>query len=459
MQWPGRLLVKMRDDDCCESPAHLDVLSGARRPDTAVDLGGPIDQTILRRASAMHVCCPFHAKRSLHRVGHRHSNFNQLERDLGMARTRAVSLAEPEQARAIVNDLRSLDGVEWAVLETLSVAPLHARPETAGSHVTQAMIFHPHQQVGAPEALSMVYPGRQLRVAVIDTGVSLYHAELSGRLGSGFDTVDLGTGSLGEGITLVGDSSHRDNHPMDITGHGTHVAGILGARGVHLPPGICGDSEIIPVRALAAATAGGGRVFGVGGLLDIDAGIKAAVDAGASVMNMSFGTPADALDPDAPPPHSDVIEYALANNAIPVAAMGNSGEYEDYFPAALPGVISVGSVNAENKPSDFSTRGPHVDIAAPGEAVISLGLEGYKESTGTSHATPFVAGAVALMVERANRRGHTLTIDLARRALRESATSRPADVPDPAIGHGVLNIPGALRQLDQILSTMENGNG
>ncbi len=452
-RWPGRLMMKLRDADCCEAPAHLDIVAGVTPPALSIDLGGRIDRTIKRRVTAMEVRCPYHAADCVHQPGHRHSHYSQLEYDLGLTRTRAVTLAEPEQTDAVIAALRDLDQVEWVTSETLSLAPLHAQVEN--NIVTREMIMAPHLQVGVPEALAMVAPDERLRVAVIDTGVALGHRELSGRLDAGFDTVDLAAFPMSQEIRLVGDSSGRDFDAMDLTGHGSHVAGILGARGLHLPRGAAGAARIIPVRALAAASAGHGRVFGVGGLLDIDCGIKVACDLGANVMNMSFGTPADAIDSNAPPPHRDVMRYAMAKGAIAVAAMGNSGALEDYYPAALPEVIAVGSVNEANRPSEFSTRGTHVDIAAPGERIISLGLEGYKESTGTSHATPFVAGAVALMAARARQAGQPLTFDLARRALRDGASAKPPHAPDPAIGYGVLNIPAALRRLDQLMANPE----
>ena len=455
-----RLLVKLRDVPDESTPAYLDVHYGAREPATALDLGGRLDRTVHRRCSAMRVCNPFHASSSFGDLGNQHCDYNDTEHRIGLSRTRAVRVDNPDQVEAVVNDLRALDEVEWAVVEPLCVAPLEAAAADVTGQISAESILRPYRQVGALDLPDSARPPASHRVAVIDTGIALDHEELRGRLGPGCDTVDLGPDSVAHGITLAGDVDKPDFHPMDLfVGHGTHIAGILGARGIHLPPGVCGDATILPIRSMAAATTGDGRYFGVGGLMDLDCGIKSAVDMGARTLNMSFGTPADLLDAYAPFPHDDVIEYAISKGVIPVAANGNSGTLEEYYPATLPNVIAVASVDDNNQVSTFSTRGAHVDIAAPGERIVGLGLEGYRLSTGTSHAAPFVVGAVTILDYEAQKHGVRLTLSMARDALRSSATHKPADGPDNAVGYGVLNIPGALNQLQSSIRGAEAHHG
>jgi subtilisin family serine protease len=201
----------------------------------------------------------------------------------------------------------------------------------------------------------------------------------------------------------------------------------------------------MPIRALAAAQSAEGPVFGVGALSDIDTAIKVAVDMGAKVLNMSFGTSRGDTDPFAPPPHADVIAYAAKEGCIPIAAMGNSGVDEDFFPAALPQCIAVAACTLNGARADFSTTGRHVALSAPGEGIHSAALDGYAESTGTSHAAPFVSGAAALLAARAARRGWSLGVAEAREAL---CLSAEGDAPNRETGWGVLNIPAALRHLD-----------
>ncbi|MDP5217000.1 S8 family serine peptidase [Ruegeria sp. 2205SS24-7] len=449
MRRSGHLQLKLRQGVETRAPAHLDVLDGARRASGSVDGSGDVDRAILRQTTGMRARRVFHAGAHVNRIGQRDADYNDLETKLGLSQVLCIELAEPVRADDVIKALRDADAVDWVRAEPLSsVPPMHEdRDHNADPRA-------PFDHVGALAALAIEPGSHAITVAVIDTGVALEHEEFSGRLVAGYDTVDLGMGQISEGVSLVGDSLGRDFCARDETGHGSHVAGIIGARGLSMTHGVGGQSRIVPVRALAAARAGEGPVFGVGGLSDIDAAIKAAVDLGAKVLNMSFGTARDDLDPLAPPPHTDAIAYATARNAIPVAAMGNSGLSEEYFPAALPQCIAVGSMALDGRVSDFSTKGPHIALCAPGEAVHSTKLHGYGRSTGTSHAAPFVSGAAALLAARARRRGHDLTTEEARQALCYSAENHGRQ-PDEDTGWGMLNIPAALSRLDTIIPAYE----
>lgn len=442
----GHILLKLSDRAETRAPVHLDVLDGVKRPGGSVDGNGAVDSAIRTMTSGMRCRRCFHASASLSHSGERHTCYNPLEHDLGLDRVLSVQIADADRTPEVVQALRNLDAVDWAMIEPLAAAPLRANlPEHAAGSIVLKDAF---DRVGAATALAMEPGSRSIPVAVIDTGVALEHHEFNHKLLTGYDTVDLGIGPVGGNVSLVGDSMGRDFCARDETGHGTHVAGIVGARGLSMPQGLGGRSPIIPVRALAAAQAGDGPVFGVGGLGDIDAAIKVAVDMGARVLNMSFGTARNDLDPDAPPPHRDVIDYANAQSCICVAAMGNSGLEETFYPAALPGCIAVGSMSLAGELSEFSTTGAHVALCAPGEEVFSAGLSGYCNSTGTSHAAPFVAGAAALLAARAERRGHRLTGDEARIALCHSADR--VGEPDALTGWGMLNAPAALAYLDHM---------
>jgi subtilisin family serine protease len=166
---------------------------------------------------------------------------------------------------------------------------------------------------------------------------------------------------------------------------------------------------------------------------------------------MSFGTDDSALPPGGPKPHADVVAYALDRGCILVAASGNNGAETRYWPAAYPGVIAVGSVNADARASAFSTRGGHVALCAPGERVLTLGLSGYQFATGTSFAAPFVAATAALMVARAQRRATPLDSTLTRKLMVESAMPFRGPAPD-GCGAGILNAYAALQVLDTFIN-------
>jgi subtilisin family serine protease len=310
----------------------------------------------------------------------------------------------------------------------------------------------PHRFVHAAEALAREPGDERVTVAVVDTGVSLGHSEFQRKLLSGYDSVELGLGRISASTMLVGDSHGSDFSPSDDVGHGSHVAGVIGAQGWQVPRGVAGRSLLLPVRVLAGAKAeGDNTVTGVGAIGDIDAGLKIACDLGADVINMSFGTPETALDPDGPSPHQSIVEYAARRGCVLVAAAGNSGTRERFFPAASQHVIAVGSAGADAYRSDFSTYGDHVAIAAPGEGIVSVGRRGYRRSTGTSHAAPFVAGAAALLVARARRRGERIDAERVRELLTRTATHSPS--PADEVGAGVLDVAAALDALDRDQTT------
>lgn len=459
MNYPttGRVLVK--PCECRSSaPAHLDVVSGAARPIASVD-GAQIDSAIRHRVTAMRVRRVYSAAATLGVPGERNAGYDPVEQSVGLDRVLAVEISSPARAHRLAHELTARDDIEWAMAEPLSHAPLRADDLMYEEKcIDTRALRRPFEQTQLFEALAMEPGSDRIRVGVVDTGAALEHHEFAGRIYQGVDTVDLGRGDLGGGVELVGDSEDPDSLAHDDTGHGTHVAGLIAARGEHVPPGAAGAATLIIARALAAARSPDGQITGIGGTIDIDAAVKAAVDLGSRVLNLSFGTSEEDLTDDAPPVHLESIGYALARGVIPVAAMGNSGRRERYFPAAIDGVIAVAAVDAQGRPSSFSTRGDHAAVAAPGENLMSAGLVGYRYSTGTSHAAPLVAGVVALMCARADRSGYSLTAENARALLRASA--QPIDAPAEAVGAGLLNARGALERLDaEIQSQKEPAYG
>jgi subtilisin family serine protease len=254
-------------------------------------------------------------------------------------------------------------------------------------------------------------------------------------------------------MTLVGDYSGVDRVPMDVVGHGTACAGIIGAAGRRLPRGLAGAARVLPMRALAGAQfVGRPTMTALGSLVDIDLAVKMAIDLGARVLNLSFGTPEGSLRPRDPRPHAAVVEYARRRGCVLVAASGNSGTAARYYPACLDGVIAVGSVGADGTPSSFSTRGDHVDLCAPGERIPSSGIGGYQHNTGTSFAAPFVAAACALLLARAARYSEAIDGDAVRDLLRRHAAPFPRGAEADGCGTGILDVPAALRALESAIS-------
>lgn len=260
----------------------------------------------------------------------------------------------------------------------------------------------------------------QVIVAVVDTGVASDHPDLAGRvLSKGYNTID------------------DNENTTDYFGHGTHVAGIIAAqtnnkRGV---AGVAGTAnvKVLPIKVLGDD--------GFGTSLSIAKGIDKAVELGADVINMSLGGQG----------HSRLMEEAIhkatEKGIVVVVAAGNSGDNaEGYFPAGYAEPITVASINDSLQASDFSNYGSPIDIAAPGEQVVStVPDQQYEAYDGTSMATPFVAGAAALV-----KLTHPdWNVDQVRHALENTAKDIDQTGFDASTGHGLLQVAAALSYQDQ----------
>ncbi|MEI7845363.1 MAG: S8 family serine peptidase [Chloroflexota bacterium] len=228
---------------------------------------------------------------------------------------------------------------------------------------------HNLRAIRAPQGWDLSTGGSTATIAVIDTGIDLNNPELAAKILQGIDYVD------------------GDNIPQDEHGHGTHVAGIAAAVSNN-SEGIAGVSwgaKILPVRVLDAE--------GSGTYDNVASAIVWAADQGAQVLNLSLG----GLD------NSDTLEkavnYAISKGVIVVAAAGNYGDNSIFYPANYPGVIAVGATDEQNNRAYFSSYGKQLDLVAPGDSIISLDLWGdYTNMSGTSMASPHVAGLAAILV-------------------------------------------------------------
>jgi subtilisin len=176
------------------------------------------------------------------------------------------------------------------------------------------------------------------------------------------------------------------NGGSDPNGHGTHVAGILGMRdntvgGIGGAPSV----QIFPVRVLNAQ--------GSGSYSAVINGITDAMNNGANVISMSLGGSQNSASLQAK------VTAAVNAGIVVVAAAGNDGSCSAAYPGRMTGVIAVASTDDPGSAlSSFSSRGPDVDIAAPGRDILStLNNNSYGNKSGTSMATPYVAAAAALL--------------------------------------------------------------
>jgi subtilisin family serine protease len=446
---PGSFIMKLALGEAPDGgvPSSIEVRHGVSEPATRID-GGAIDRVIRdhagpARLTRVHAA----AATALGRRGARRDAFDDVEHATGMSRTFRVDVDRGSSIANVVDAVRQLSTVEHAYPQYVCTAC-----DAASEPIDVAAGWEARDLVYGSEAMAYEPGDAAVIVAVVDSGVAVHHPELDDRLRAGFDTVQLRTGDFAAGVTLLGDRKHTDTRPIDhFVGHGMGCAGIIGAAGLGMPPGLAGCAPLLPLRVLGAARLPGRKdPIGIGAIADIDCGMKMAVDLGAKVLSMSFGTADAALESHAPKPHHDVVTYALARGCVLVAASGNSGADEVYWPAAYEGVIAVGAVGGTGQVSSFSTRGRHVALCAPGEHVLTAALEGYQLATGTSFAAPFVTAAAALLVSRAARRSYPLDGARVREVLVASATPFAAAAPN-GCGSGILNVHAALQALDQAI--------
>lgn len=228
-----------------------------------------------------------------------------------------------------------------------------------------------------------------------------------------------------------GDYLDRDNDPMDEMGHGTFVAGIIGATANNSlgMAGLAYGCRLLNLRAMNAN--------GYGEEDDVASAILYAVVCKAAVINMSWGDTfvTRLLD--------DVIRYAAAQNVVLVASAGNSRSDIIHYPSGFEPVISVGASNSEDHyASSFTNYGSTIDLIAPGQGILSTSLNARYDSLGqgTSFAAPHVSAAAALLLSQ----NADLTPVVVRNILTATAQDLGEKGWDPYYGAGRLDVYAAL---------------
>ena len=361
----------------------------------------------------------------------------------GLDRTYRLILQEDDQLPGeLVERIRLLPAVEE--VRKLNVGEVDLpRPELASQTALGLQPVSDLMYMAYAKAITKGLPA--IKIAVLDTGVNLEHQELRGKFTESADFVDL------EGLDssdFIGDITGYDDIPEDEVGHGTHVAGIIASRGLHMDEGVAPDCRIMPVRVLATMKSGARRV-GAGIVDNINVGIKWAVDHGADIINMSLGI----KHSGGGLPHEDVIRYALSKNVTVVAASGNDGSAERYYPGALPGVIAVGAVDNAGQVTSFTSYGANITVVAPGLNIYSsFANNSYAFASGTSQAAPFVTGALGLMKSYALEQGKRLNNPEIYHILKHTSDKVDSRLRNIHAGYGLLNMADSFKFLRKLLS-------
>lgn len=378
-----------------------------------------------------------------HRPARPDGRWSADEQAVGFDRLYRLILQQDfELPDALVERIRLIPDLESVRVLEIGQAPL---PEPAQTLDVAVSSDGSRESIGVRQARRLFGGGdSRIKVAVLDTGVNLDHPEIAERIVGRADFVELGDLDSAE---FIGDKHGYDDIPEDEVGHGTHVSGIIAGAGRRMPEGVVPECALIAVRVLAAMRSGE-RMVGAGILDNINVGIKWAVDQGADVINMSLGV----RHTGGGLPHREVIAYALAHGVSVVAASGNDGTEQKYYPGALPGVIAVGAADTRGQVAPFSSFGAPVWLLAPGTDIFSCYAQGgYALASGTSQASPFVAGAVALLKSQALAHGVRLGDAEIKTILMHTSDKPDRQMRSPRGGFGRLNLVDACRMLRYLI--------
>ena len=336
----------------------------------------------------------------------------------GLTRLYIATLEAGVDPLAAVAQLSAAPGVDRA--ELVGIAGILATPNDTDfalqygllntGQVINGVAGLAGADIRATEAWDLTTGDPDVVIAIVDTGVSQSHPDLQTNVLPGFSALG---GSWDDDFLIS---------------HGTHCAGIAGGdtdngRGI---AGVGWDCSILPVKVLG--------FLGSGTEPDVAAGIVWAADNGADVISLSLGSPSFG------PVLEDAVNYAAALDVVIVAATGNTAGAAVFAPARFDNTIAVGATDNRDAIASFTTTGPEMTVTAPGVDVWSTWdtfalfgpTDGYTFQSGTSMATPHVAGLAGLILSA----NPSLSRSEVQSILETTSVDLGAPGFDPIFGHG-----------------------
>lgn len=301
-----------------------------------------------------------------------------------LQRTYLLEFAAVQDIEKCIKDLQQLKGIAYA--EKVPLDRMCLTPNDPSFSSQWGLT-----NINAPAAWNYFSSGSTVVVAIVDDAIERSHADLSPNLwvnageipGNGIDDDNNGYIDDINGYD-VSDNDNNPNPPGSSFDHGTHVAGIVSARSNN-GTGVASIGFSCKLMCVKATNSAGSVTSGYDGIVY-------AAASGASIINMSWGGPSSSITAQ------NIINYAVGKGCILIAAAGNDNVNTLFYPAAYNNVVSVAATTSSNTKASFSNYGSWIDVSAPGNNIYSTTIgNSYGNKSGTSMASPMVAGLAGLM--------------------------------------------------------------
>ena len=312
--------------------------------------------------------------------------YHMVKNEKKLSNVFLLEFADFNHVEEIIQDLIKNKAIEYAEKIPLARHCLVPNDPSYNSS-TQWGLF----KINAENAWNITTGSASVVVAVVDDAVQLTHPDLNANIwvntgeiaGNGID--DDGNGYIDDRNGYdVADNDNDPNPPSTAFAHGTHVAGIVGARGNN-STGIASIGYGIKVMAVKSTTTPTLVTNGYDGIVY-------AVNSGADIINMSWGGSSSSTTA------ASIITWAWNSGVVLIAAAGNNNVSTMFYPAGYAEVIAVASTSTVDDKSSFSNYGSWIDVSAPGSSIYStVPMSTYAYMSGTSMASPMVSGLAGLV--------------------------------------------------------------